>query len=506
MANDTKRYIVSFSKESVSQADTAKVLKVQKSKLLDGPQMLMSDQEEKPGDTLHFSSLGVVVMDLGDDQVENLKHDDRIAEVVEDAWEYPHHRADDCGCGCGGDEASWGYAEEGGDPYAGYMGGEEVDPYIAGYEQAMHDLQMGYGSEQGVQASFPHSPRPSIPYQMQAARPPQPRARPCPPGSRRVCFRWSRWWPPICVCLPERPPVRPEPPRQPLPWHITLVNANRVWDRVTGRGVKVAVLDTGIDQDHPDLQIAGGISTIPGLTSWDDDNGHGTHCAGIIGARNNAIGVVGVAPGCSLYGVKVLKHNPATGRASGRRSWIIAGMDWAANNNMDVVSMSLGSNAETANEPCVIAYQRAAARVIAAGGIVISSAGNAGRTSTPWVGHPARCSNFMAVAAVDRNRALANFSSRGPVSLCDTCGVEISAPGVSVRSTLPGGGYGNKSGTSMACPAVAGAAALLKEWRPTWTPSQIRARIRQTAADLGAPGNDVEFGDGLLDCLRMITA
>lgn len=135
---------------------------------------------------------------------------------------------------------------------------------------------------------------------------------------------------------------------------------------------------------------------------------------------------------------------------------------------------------------------------------MVAAAGNAGRTSTPWVGQPARCPSFMAVAAVDRNRRLADFSSRGPAGLRNECGVEISAPGVSIRSTVPGGGYGVKSGTSMACPHVSGAAALLKELHPTWAPSQIRARLKVTAADLGAPGNDPQFGAGLLDCRRAV--
>jgi subtilisin family serine protease len=112
----------------------------------------------------------------------------------------------------------------------------------------------------------------------------------------------------------------------------------------------------------------------------------------------------------------------------------------------------------------------------------------------------------MAVAAVDNNRNLAGFSSRGPASLCSDCGVEISAPGVSIRSTVPGGGLGVKSGTSMACPHVSGAAALLKELHPTWTPDRIRARLRATASDLGAPGNDPGYGSGLLDCRRAVFA
>ena len=111
------------------------------------------------------------------------------------------------------------------------------------------------------------------------------------------------------------------------------------------------------------------------------------------------------------------------GRASGRRGWILAGMGWVVQNDMDVASMSLGSVAGTADEPCILAYRRAAQRLINNGCIVISSAGNSGDDPTPtnptnpWVSQPARCSGFMAVAAVDRDRNLAAFSSRGPSEL-----------------------------------------------------------------------------------------
>jgi len=330
-----------------------------------------------------------------------------------------------------------------------------------------------------------------------------PQQQSCPPGFRRVCFRLVPWLPSICFCLPGSPPPPPPPPPPPsqaVPWNIAMVGADRVWSRVTGAGVKVAVLDTGIDDDHPDLTVTGGVSMVPGITSWDDDQGHGTHCAGIIGARNNTTGVVGVAPGCDLYAVKVLNS-----AGSGRLSWILAGMGWAESNGMAVASLSLGSNVSSPDAACTLAYQRAADRLNQAGCVVVAAAGNNGRDPVnPWVGNPARCAGFMAVAAVDQNRNLADFSSRGPASLCSNCGVEISAPGVSINSTVRGGGLGRKSGTSMACPHVSGAAALLKELHPTWGPDRIRDRLKTTAGDLGAPGNDVNFGAGLLDCYKAV--
>ena len=278
-----------------------------------------------------------------------------------------------------------------------------------------------------------------------------------------------------------------------------MVKADRVWRRVTGRGVKVAIIDTGIDDNHPDLSVSGGASFVPGVGPWDDDQGHGTHCAGIAGARNNASGIVGVAPDCSLYAVKVLN-----GQGSGQLSWILAGMNWCVDNGMDVASMSLGSDVMQPDAPCTVAYQRAAERLIASGCIVIAAAGNSAPEPHPWVGRPARCPGFMAVAAVDRNRNRASFSSFGPPSLGLEEGVEIAAPGRSINSTIPGGGYGVKSGTSMACPHVSGGAALLKEAHPVWDPARIRARLRSTADDLGAPGNDPHFGAGLLNCHRAV--
>lgn len=287
--------------------------------------------------------------------------------------------------------------------------------------------------------------------------------------------------------------------KQPIPWNISMVQADKVWARSTGRDIKVAILDTGIDEDHSDLIVHGGVSFVPGESSWDDHHSHGTHCAGIVAARNDKSGVVGVAPDAELNAVKVLSRS-----GSGSQSWVIAGMAWCARNGIRVASLSLGSNVPKSDAPYSVAYQKAAQRLENAGCVVIAAAGNAGKRSNHWVGSPARCPGFMAVASVDRNGQKASTSSWGPPTLGPLEGVEISAPGVRILSTVPGSSHGRKSGTSMACPHVSGAAALVAQMRPTWKPAEIRARLKVTATDIGVPGNDPELGAGLLNCLAAI--
>ena len=452
---EKKRYVVTFVDEGVPRAAAAKSLGVPATRLEEGMGLLESAADFDAKKVLLFEEIGTAVATLSDKAAEDLKSSAAVAEVVEDFEVHALGGDDADGCG----EAT------------AYLGSVLHPEAYWADETGSQSPAGGHG---GVGAT-----------------------EDCPPGHRKVCFKLAPWFPPLCFCLPV---AAPPPPRQPVPWNIEMVGANRVWDRVTGAGVKVAVLDTGIDDDHPDLSVFGGASMVPASTSWDDDNGHGTHCAGIIGARHNAVGVVGVAPESRLYAVKVLNS-----RGTGYLSWILAGMGWAEQNGMDVVSMSLGSNVDAPDAPCALAYQRAAERLEAAGCITVAAAGNNGRDpDNPWVGNPARCAGFMAVAAVDRNKRLASFSSRGPASLCRECGVEIAAPGVSINSTTRGGGYGLKSGTSMACPHVSGAAALLKELHPTWSPARIRARLRATANDLGLPGNDTSFGSGLLNCHRAV--
>lgn len=276
---------------------------------------------------------------------------------------------------------------------------------------------------------------------------------------------------------------------QTLPWGIVKIGADQVQATGnTGAGVKVAVIDTGIDVDHPDLRVLGGYNYVTNNSNYDDDNGHGTHCAGIIAALNNTTGVVGVAPGASLYGVKVLS---STG--SGTWTAIAQGIEWAISNKMQVISMSLGgtSGSTTLQQACTNAWN--------ANIVICTAAGNSGRSSGKGdtVEYPARYTECIAVAATDSNDVRASWSSTGPK-------VEVAAPGVSVYSCYYGGGYATMSGTSMATPHVAGLAALVIAAHPGYTNQQVRTAIDNCCVDLGAAGRDTLYGYGRVSALNAV--
>jgi subtilisin len=270
-----------------------------------------------------------------------------------------------------------------------------------------------------------------------------------------------------------------------VPVGVSQIQAVPAWGCSRGRGIRVAVLDTGIDFNHPDLRpnVRGAVSFVPGEGPM-DGNSHGTHCAGTIAAAINGMGVVGVAPEASLFGVKVLANN-----GSGQFSWIIAGINWAIQNRMNIVSMSLGGSAAPA------ALEAICNSAFASGVLLVAAAGNAGPPPAGQptsVGFPGRYRNVVAVSAIDSNNMLAPFSSRGPQ-------VEICAPGVQVLSTIPGGGFGQKSGTSMACPHVAGAAAVVWGAHRFASNVQIWNLLGASADNLGNPGWDPLFGYGRVD-------
>lgn len=302
----------------------------------------------------------------------------------------------------------------------------------------------------------------------------------------------ARVEPDVLVYTQDRPPKTPPPqPPEALPWGVDRIDADLVWDidhnlavdagANVGAGVKVAVLDTGIDLDHPDLQanITGGKNTIsPGKTP-DDDNGHGTHVAGIIAGVDNAIGVIGVAPGASLYAVKVLNR-----QGSGFTSDIIEGIQWSISAGVNVINMSFGtpSDSQALHDALISAYN--------SGIVLVAAAGNSGPGDNTVL-YPGAYSEVIAVSATDSSDAIASWSSRGPQ-------VELAAPGVNISSTYKGGGYKTLSGTSMASPHVAGVAVLVIASGVT-DPAQVRARLQGTADDLGSTGPDQLYGYGLVD-------
>ncbi len=263
------------------------------------------------------------------------------------------------------------------------------------------------------------------------------------------------------------------------PWGITRINLAGV-DR-TGRGVKVGVLDTGVDSGHPDIgrNVKGGMNTISGTASARDDNGHGTHVSGTIAALRNGVGVVGVAPDASVYSVKVLDS-----RGSGKLSNLVQGMEWCVSQQIKVVNLSLSASKENQTfREVVVAARRA-------GITMVCAAGNSG-PSPNSVGYPARYIETIAVAAIDDRDSVPNFSSRGRE-------IAVSAPGVDVLSTWPGRRYRKSSGTSMAAPHVTGAVALMLEADPALTPSEVKSILQSTSVPLAGAGPD-EQGAGVID-------
>ncbi len=274
---------------------------------------------------------------------------------------------------------------------------------------------------------------------------------------------------------------------------LRIIWAPQAWRYSQGRGVRVAVVDTGIAPRHWDLQVRGGASFVPGVTRWWDDHGHGTHVAGTIAALQNDRGVVGVAPQAQIYAVKVLN-----GRGSGQTSWILNGLAWCIRNRMHIVNLSLGSGATTHNPTDYSrAFEAAGLAMRRASILPVAAAGNSGGTRAPFVGNPARCPSYMAVSSIDCNRRRSPFSSYGPQ-------VEICAPGSGVISTYPPATFRQLSGTSMAAPHVAAVAALCKQRYPHWHADTIRTYLWGTSLDLGTPGKDWFFGHGQTNALRAV--
>lgn len=276
-------------------------------------------------------------------------------------------------------------------------------------------------------------------------------------------------------------------------WGVKRIGAGVVHDGGNkGTGVKVAIIDSGIDYTHPDLDanFFGGYDFVNSDPDPMDDNGHGTHVAGTVAAEDNDTGVVGVAPEAKLYALKVLN-------SSGSGSWsnVIAALQWAVDNGIQVTNNSYGSGSDPGSTVKAAFDNSAAAGIFHA-----AAAGNSGncKGKNNSVGYPARYASVIAVAATDQNDTRPCFSSTGP-------DVELAAPGVKINSTKLGGGYVEFNGTSMASPHVAGTAALViaagiaDSNADGKINDEIRKRLQETADDLGSTGKDNQYGYGLVD-------
>lgn len=283
-------------------------------------------------------------------------------------------------------------------------------------------------------------------------------------------------------------------------WGVTRIGAASVHTNgIRGTGVRVAVIDTGIDYTHPDLaaNYAGGVDFVNNDADPIDDNRHGTHVAGTIAARDDDVGVVGVAPEARVYGLKVLGAD-----GSGSFSDVIAALQWAVDNGLEITNNSYGSSQDPGTT-VKAAFDTAAA----AGLLHVAAAGNNGNClgTGDNVLFPARYDSVIAVAATDQADSSPCFSSTGP-------SVELAAPGVAINSTVLGGAYEALSGTSMASPHVAGTAALVVGAGVTDTNGnghvndEVRQILDSTAQDLGAAGRDTWYGFGLVDAAAAVAA
>ncbi|WP_053403394.1 S8 family serine peptidase [Priestia koreensis] len=267
---------------------------------------------------------------------------------------------------------------------------------------------------------------------------------------------------------------------QVMDWGVQAVHASYAWKSTyTGKGVKVAVLDTGIGP-HEEVNVVKGVSMVSYTTSFRDDHGHGTHVAGIIAAKNNTRGTVGVAPNAELYAVKVLDSN-----GNGYLSDIIKGIMWAVNEQVDIINMSFGTStpSQALEQAINIATQN--------GIQVVVAAGNSGSSKTPGLLYPAKYEPVIAVGSVDKDMNRSSFSSYGPE-------LDVVAPGSSIQSTYLFNSYARLSGTSMAAPHVAGDLALLKEAFPNASAQELSQKLFTTAKDVGPLGKDDMYGYGLI--------
>lgn len=270
-------------------------------------------------------------------------------------------------------------------------------------------------------------------------------------------------------------------------WSLDLLGIPQLWKCTKGNGIKVAILDTGVVMEHPDLvnAVADHIDFTGSSSGINDVVGHGTAVCGIVGARENNSGVIGVAPCCSILMAKVLGDDGCSDHKP-----IVAGLKWAVERGANVICMSFGTTED------IRQLHREITRA-AKSCVLIAAAGNSGpRLNT--IDYPAIYDECISVGAICRDMSIAPFSSRGSK-------VDIVAPGDDILSCYPPTGMARLSGTSFAAPMVAGVIALMLATGKYATKDDIIKELYNNTIDLGTPGQDKHFGRGLINPNHLIT-
>jgi thermitase len=268
-------------------------------------------------------------------------------------------------------------------------------------------------------------------------------------------------------------------------WGLKKAAFPRAWDRARGRGAKIAIVDSGVYQNHPDIgKIVAQKDFVSGDAVANDPYGHGTHVAGIAAAlTDNGRGVAGGCPACKLLVARVID---SFGNATD--SDVVAAINWSVNNGADVVNLSLGGPQRSS----VLEDTIDKAYANGNGAVVVAAAGNEGTNTKQY---PAAYRKVIAVSATNENDRIARFSSRGGW-------VDLAAPGTGILSTRTGGGYDLESGTSESTPFVSALAGLLASRGKT--AAEIRKRMQSTATDLGPAGDDPYYGHGRINANRAV--
>ena len=285
---------------------------------------------------------------------------------------------------------------------------------------------------------------------------------------------------------------QPSDPDVDKQWAMSAFPFSALWSCGKGAGLTVAVVDSGVQANHPDMagRVRPGAAIVNGVVQTGaggtDVNGHGTHVAGIMAAGENGVGTVGVAPQVTILPVRVLDA-----QGVGPNSDIGKGITWAVDHGAKVVNVSIGSDTKAASVTAAVSY------AVDRGVVVVAAAGNGGPEGNPR--YPAALPETIAVGALGQNGDVASYSTNGSY-------VDVTAPGSNIYSTKIPSTWGLNTGTSMASPHVAALIALIIDARGSVSPANMLRRLTSTATDAGPPGFDPAYGWGCINPIAAVNA